>query len=59
MIGRAVDRGELEASTDPDLFADLLAGPLFHRLLITGEPVTAATGHELAVLVADRVGAPR
>ena len=59
MIRRAVDRGELDNFTDPELVADVLAGPLFHRLLITGEPISTETGHELARLVADHVGAPR
>jgi hypothetical protein len=58
MIQRAVDRGELDGVTDTELIADVLAGPLFHRLLITGEPITTETGHELATLVADHVGAP-
>jgi hypothetical protein len=59
MIRRAVDRGELDSFTDPELVADVLAGPLFHRLLITGEPISTETGHDLATLVADHVGAPR
>jgi EmrB/QacA subfamily drug resistance transporter len=58
MIQRGVDRGELDGVTDTDLIADVLAGPLFHRLLITGEPISTETGHELATLVADHVGAP-
>jgi EmrB/QacA subfamily drug resistance transporter len=58
MIQRGMDRGELDGVTDTELIADVLAGPLFHRLLITGEPISTETGHELATLVADHVGAP-
>ena len=52
MVRRAIDRGELPAGTRVDLLVDVLIGPLFHRLLITGEPVTPALGHELARTVA-------
>jgi EmrB/QacA subfamily drug resistance transporter len=55
MIERGVARGELAADTRVDLLADVLIGPLFHRLIITGEPVTEQLGHELAAAVAGRV----
>ncbi len=46
IIERAVDRGDLPASVDRELFLDLLGGPVFFRLLISGrslEPDFAET----------------
>ena len=37
---RAVSRGELTAAADIELATDQLAGPIYYRLLITGQPVT-------------------
>src|SRR5947209_2999805 len=48
---RAKARGELRRGVDVSLAADLLFGPLYHRLLITGEPVTARIADKLADLV--------
>jgi EmrB/QacA subfamily drug resistance transporter len=39
MIDRGVERGELPADTDRPVLADLLVGPLYHRALVSGEPV--------------------
>jgi AcrR family transcriptional regulator len=39
MIDRAIRRGELEPTIDRDVLADLLVAPLYHRALITGEPL--------------------
>ena len=39
MIDRGIARGELPADTDQPVLADLLVGPLYHRALVTGEPV--------------------
>jgi len=58
MIVRAIDRGELAADTPVALLGDVLIGPIFHRLIITGEPVTADLGHELAAAVTGRVMLP-
>jgi AcrR family transcriptional regulator len=33
ILGRAIERGELPATTDVELALDLLYGPLYHRLL--------------------------
>ncbi len=52
MVRHTMDRGELPPDTRVDLLVDVLIGPLFHRLLITGEPVTPALGRELAQVVA-------
>jgi AcrR family transcriptional regulator len=39
VVERGVRRGELRADTDVELALDVLAGPLFYRLLITGGPI--------------------
>lgn len=36
VLGRGVDRGDLRSDLDVDLALDVLGGPLFYRLLITG-----------------------
>jgi len=43
--GRA--RGELAADADLGLLADLLVGPLYYRVLVTGEPIGAELAHEI------------
>ena len=39
ILERGVDRGELPDALDYELALDVLAGPLFYRLLITGGPI--------------------
>jgi len=39
LLERAVARGELRDDMDRELALDLLAGPLFYRLLVTGGPI--------------------
>lgn len=39
VIERAIRRGELRADVDVEIVLDLLGGPLFYRLLVTGAPV--------------------
>jgi AcrR family transcriptional regulator len=39
VLRRAVDRGDLRADVDLELVLDVLGGPLFYRLLITGGPI--------------------
>ncbi len=39
-IRRAIDRGELAAGVDIDLVVDQLVGPIYYRVLVTGQPVT-------------------
>jgi hypothetical protein len=51
MVERAVARDELTQDVDAALLVDTLVGPLYHRLLITGEPITAAAADEVAELV--------
>jgi AcrR family transcriptional regulator len=59
IVDRAVTRGQLPRGTDPDELLRYLAAPLFHRLLVTAEPLTpAAADHAAAVvLAAARAGA--
>jgi len=38
-IARAAARGEASQIADPDLFFDVIAGTIVHRVLIAGEPV--------------------
>jgi len=54
---RAQARGELRADIDVGLAADLLFGPLYQRLLITGEPVTPRVADKLADLFLRAVSA--
>lgn len=39
ILERGVQRGELQADLDLELCIDLIYGPLFYRLLVTGEPI--------------------
>jgi AcrR family transcriptional regulator len=41
-LRRGVERGELDGGTDVETVADLLVGPLYYRLLVTGEAVDPA-----------------
>ena len=58
LVDRAVSRGQLPNGTDPDDLMRYLAAPLFHRLLVTAEPLTTATADQAAavVLAAARAG---
>jgi len=51
VLSRGVARGDLAADLDMELALDVLGGPLFYRLLITGGPID----RELAEGVADLV----
>lgn len=59
IVDRAVSRGQLPPGTDPDELLRYLAAPLFHRLLVTAEPLTPAAADRAAtvVLAAARAGA--
>jgi AcrR family transcriptional regulator len=56
VFSRAAKRGELRKGVDVELAADLLFGPLYHRLLFTGGPVTNNVADELADLVLKAIG---
>jgi AcrR family transcriptional regulator len=49
---RAVERGELPAGTDPAAVIDMLAGPVYLRRFIQGQPMTATEIDDLATRVA-------
>lgn len=49
VLGRGIERRDLAADLDLEFALDVLAGPLFYRLLITGGPID----QELAEGVAD------
>ena len=42
VLRRAVERGELPSDADVGLMSSMLVGPIFHRLLITQEPLNDA-----------------
>lgn len=48
IVQRAVDRGDLPPDTDPDEVIKHLGAPLYYRLLVTAEPVTAAAADRAA-----------
>lgn len=50
-LARAATRGELRPDVDPELVVDLLAGPVFTRLLVTGGPLP----DDLAPAIVDAV----
>jgi AcrR family transcriptional regulator len=48
VVERAVQRGEYPPGTDPDAVLLYLAAPLYHRMLITAEPLTRAAADAAA-----------
>jgi AcrR family transcriptional regulator len=54
---RAQARGEMRPDIDIAIASDLLFGPLYHRLLITGEPMTVRVADKLCDLVLKAVAA--
>jgi AcrR family transcriptional regulator len=59
IVDRAVHRGDLPAGTDAAQVIQTVTAQLFHRLFITGEPVTQATADRAAAIAtaAARTGA--
>jgi Tetracyclin repressor-like, C-terminal domain len=47
-LRRAIDRGELPADTDVDLMGTMIVGPIFHRFLVSREPINDAFADSLA-----------
>ncbi|GAA4392247.1 TetR/AcrR family transcriptional regulator [Tsukamurella soli] len=47
LLAMAVDEGDVRPDLDHDLLIDLLTGPIYFRLLVTGEPLTASATHSL------------
>jgi AcrR family transcriptional regulator len=42
LLQRGIDRGELPPDTDVEVMGSMLVGPIFHRLMITQEPLSDA-----------------
>jgi len=42
LLQRGIERGELRRDLDLEIAVDLLLGPIYYRLLISGEPLTSA-----------------
>jgi EmrB/QacA subfamily drug resistance transporter len=40
MVRSGIERGDLPPDSDANTIADLLVAPLFHRALVTGQPIT-------------------
>ncbi len=53
IVERAIRRGELPASTDANLIIEAVIGPLWVRLLLTGEPITEELADRVVQLVTD------
>ncbi|MFW2383152.1 MAG: TetR/AcrR family transcriptional regulator [Acidimicrobiales bacterium] len=51
VIERAIARGELHASADANLIIETVIGPLWVRLLLTGEPITEDLADRVVELV--------
>ncbi len=51
IVHQAIKRGELPPDTDPNLVIETLIGPLWVRLLLTGEPLTNDFADRVAELV--------
>lgn len=50
LLEQGVKRGELSANLDLGLCIDLVYGPIFYRLLLTGEPLSEAYVEQLVTL---------
>ena len=51
IIARAVERGEIDEATDANLVIETLAGAIWLRLLLTGEPIDDDFADRVAALV--------
>jgi hypothetical protein len=51
VVERAINRGELPASTDANLIIETLIGPMWVRLLLTGETIDDDLADRVAALV--------
>ncbi|GJM37680.1 MAG: TetR family transcriptional regulator [Acidimicrobiales bacterium] len=51
IVERAIRRGELAPTTDANLIIETVIGPLWLRLLLTGEPITEDLADEVVRLV--------
>lgn len=51
IVGRARERGEIDPRVEPGPVIEALLGPLYFRLLVTGEPLDAAFVEDVVNLV--------
>jgi hypothetical protein len=51
MLNRAIARGELPPEVDQELLLDLVLGPLWFRLLLSGAPITPQAARSVVELV--------
>lgn len=58
ILARGIDRGEIPAGADAGLAADLLLGPVYYRLLVSGEPVDATIAPALVDAALGAASAP-
>ncbi|MGW6276832.1 TetR/AcrR family transcriptional regulator [Kribbella sp. NPDC055071] len=49
VLAQAQAEGRVPAHADPAVLVDQLVGPLYYRLLVTGEPITSAYVRELVL----------
>lgn len=56
IIERAIERNELPPDADPNLIIESLIGPLWIRLLLTGEPVTGELAGAMELMPGCRAG---
>ncbi|MFE5836393.1 TetR/AcrR family transcriptional regulator [Arthrobacter sp. NPDC056493] len=47
LVERGVERGELREGLDPELVTDVLLGPIYYRLFLSGEPLDERFGGQL------------
>ena len=53
VVERAMERGELPPNADANLIIETVIGPLWLRLLLTGEPITNELADDVVELVLD------
>ncbi len=51
IVERAIERGDIPSDTDPDLVIETLVGPIWLRLLVTGESIDDELADRIAELV--------
>jgi AcrR family transcriptional regulator len=54
VVRRGVERGDLRSDLDVELALDVLGGPLFYRLLVTGGPIDDDLAEGVVDLIAPR-----
>ena len=51
LVRRGIARGDLPADTDVELFMDALAGTVFYRQLVSGQPITDDLAERITTLL--------